>query len=76
MDCRDHQDHASLFPMIAAAAVAALSTAALFVFEIAPPRNTPPTTIGMVTSAAADRAGATVLPTHPAIKPKPISYTQ
>jgi hypothetical protein len=76
MDFRDQQNHASLLPMIAAAAVAALSTAALFVFEIAPLRHAPQSTIGMVTSAAVDRAGATVLPTNPAIKPKPISYTR
>ena len=75
MDFRDHQTHASLLPMITAAAIAALSTAALFVFEIAP-RHAPQNTIGMVTSAAAERAGATVLPTNPTIKPKPISYTR
>jgi hypothetical protein len=57
-----------------AAIVAVASTAALLLFEITPPKNAPQSTVGMVTSAAATRAGATVLPTAPTTRQESVRY--
>jgi hypothetical protein len=75
MSYRHDERYAGLGPMIAAI-VAVASTAALFVFEITPPKNLPQSTVGMVTSAAATRAGATVLPTAPATRQEPMRYVR
>jgi hypothetical protein len=73
MSYRHDERHAGLGPMIAAI-VAVASTAALFLFEITPPKNAPQSTVGMVTSAAATRAGATVLPTVPTTRQESVRY--
>ena len=54
-----------LRPALATAAVAVLATAVLVILEFNPPRNVLKGEPGMITSAAANRAGATVLPTDP-----------
>jgi hypothetical protein len=65
MNFRNEERRVGFGPVIAAATVAVASTAALFFFELTPPKNVSQSTVGMVTSAAATRAGATVLPTDP-----------
>jgi hypothetical protein len=75
MNYRNEERRVGLGPMIAAI-VAVASTAALFFFEITPPKNLPQSTVGMVTSAAATRAGATVLPTDPATRQESVRYTR
>jgi hypothetical protein len=53
----------SLIPFVVAVVVAVLGTAALFVLEFGTKDEVAGDGISMVTSAAADRAGATALPT-------------
>jgi len=65
MQARAADTRGRLVPVLATAAVAALATAALFLLEVHPPRNVRTGETGMITSAAASRAGATVLPTDP-----------
>ncbi|WP_426437887.1 hypothetical protein [Bradyrhizobium genosp. P] len=65
MQVRAIDPRGRLVPALATAAVAVLATTALFLLEIHPPRNVPTGSPGMITAAAADRAGATVLPTDP-----------
>ena len=74
MNYRHEERRAGFGPVIAAAVVAVASTAALYFFEITTPKNLPQETVGMVTSAAASRAGATVLPTDPATRQEPVRY--
>ena len=76
MNYRHEERRAGFGPVIAAAVVAVASTAALYFFEITSPKNVPQATVGMVTSAAATRAGATVLPTDPAIRQESVHYTR
>jgi hypothetical protein len=68
MNVRNEERRAGFGPVIAAAVVAVASTAALYFFEITPLRNAQQSTVGMVTSAAATRAGAIVRPTDPATR--------
>ncbi|MEN3348307.1 MAG: hypothetical protein V7632_1942 [Bradyrhizobium sp.] len=65
MQVRAADPRGRLLPAIAAATVAVLATTALFLLEFHPPRNVTVGQTGMITSAAASRAGATVLPTDP-----------
>ncbi|MCC8966479.1 hypothetical protein H8A95_30180 [Bradyrhizobium sp. Pear76] len=65
MQVRAADTRGRLVPAIATAAVAVLATVALVVLEFHPPRNVAAGEPGMITSAAANRAGATVLPTDP-----------
>lgn len=65
MQVRAADTRGRLVPAIAAAAVAVLATTALFILEVRPPRNVLSGEPGMITSAAASRAGATILPTDP-----------
>jgi hypothetical protein len=65
MQVRASDARGRLVPAIAAAAVAVLATAALFLLEFSPPRNVLRGEPSMITTAAATRAGATVLPTDP-----------
>ncbi|WP_050631674.1 hypothetical protein [Bradyrhizobium viridifuturi] len=65
MQVRAADTRGRLMPAIATAAVAVLATAALVILEFNPPRNVLKGETGMITSAAANRAGATVLPTDP-----------
>ncbi|MGX9431074.1 MULTISPECIES: hypothetical protein [Bradyrhizobium] len=65
MKVRAPETRGKFLPVIAAASVAVLATAALFLLEFTPPRDARATDPGMITSAAASRAGATVLPTDP-----------
>ncbi|MES5485183.1 hypothetical protein QMZ05_20745 [Bradyrhizobium sp. INPA03-11B] len=65
MQVRAADTRGRLVPALATAAVAVLATAALVVLEFNPPRNVLKGEPGMITSAAANRAGATVLPTDP-----------
>ncbi|MBR0932017.1 hypothetical protein [Bradyrhizobium jicamae] len=65
MQVRAADTRGRLVPAIAAAAVAVLATAALLLIEINPPRNEAVGEPGMITAAAANRAGATVRPTDP-----------
>jgi len=66
MQVRALDPRGRLVPAIATAAVPVLATAALVVLEFSPPRNVQAAAEpGMITSAAASRAGATVLPTDP-----------
>jgi hypothetical protein len=53
----------SLVPFVIAVVVAVLGTAAFFVLEFGPKDEIAENGISMVTSAAADRAGATARPT-------------
>ena len=53
----------SLIPFVVAVVVAVLGTAALFVLEFGTRDEVASNGISMVTSAAADRAGATARPT-------------
>jgi hypothetical protein len=76
MNYRHEERRAGFGPVIAAAVVAVASTAALYFFEITSPKNVPQATVGMVTSAAATRAGATVLPTDPAMREESVRYTR
>ena len=66
----------ALVPFVIAVLIAVLGTAALFVLEIGGRSEVADNGISMVTSAAADRAGATVLPTvdHIAVDQKRSSY--
>ncbi|OKO67194.1 hypothetical protein [Bradyrhizobium sp. NAS96.2] len=65
MQVRAADTRGRLVPALATAAVAVLATAALVILEFNPPRNVLKGEPGMITSAAANRAGATVLPTDP-----------
>ncbi|MGY4475632.1 hypothetical protein [Bradyrhizobium sp. USDA 3364] len=65
MQVRAADTRGRLVPAIATAAVAVLATAALVILEFNPPRNVLKGEPGMITEAAANRAGATVLPTDP-----------
>ncbi|WGR94391.1 hypothetical protein MTX26_33850 [Bradyrhizobium sp. ISRA443] len=65
MQVRASETRGRLVPALAAAAVAVLATAALFLLEFNPPRNVSVGDPGMITTAAANRAGAIVLPTDP-----------
>lgn len=65
MQVRAADTRGRLMPAIATAAVAVLATAVLVILEFNPPRNVLKGEPGMITSAAANRAGATVLPTDP-----------
>ncbi|PAY10121.1 hypothetical protein CK489_06155 [Bradyrhizobium sp. UFLA03-84] len=65
MQVRAADTRGRLWPAIATAAVAVLATAALVILEFQPPRNVATGEPGMITEAAANRAGATVLPTDP-----------
>ena len=65
MQVRAADPRGRLMPALAAAAVAVLATTALFLLEFHPPRNVAVGEPGMITSAAASRAGATILPTDP-----------
>ncbi|QPF85384.1 hypothetical protein IC762_03345 [Bradyrhizobium genosp. L] len=65
MQVRAADPRGRLVPMLAAAAIAVLATTVLFLFEFNPPRNVASGEPGMITSAAASRAGATILPTDP-----------
>jgi hypothetical protein len=65
MQVRATDPRGRLVPVLATAVAAVLATAALFLLEFNPPRNVPTGNPGMITSAAASRAGATVLPTDP-----------
>ena len=65
MQVRAADTRGRLMPAIATAAVAVLATAVLVILEFNPPRNVLKCEPGMITSAAANRAGATVLPTDP-----------
>ena len=65
MQVRAFDTRGRLVPALATAAVAVLATAALVILEFNPPRNVRSGEPGMITSAAANRAGATVLPTDP-----------
>jgi hypothetical protein len=76
MNYRHEERRAGFGPVIAAAIVAVASTAALYFFELTTPKNAPQSTVGMVTSAAATRAGATVLPTDPAIRQDAVHFTR
>ena len=76
MNYRHEERRAGFGPVIAAAVVAVASTAALYFFEITPPKNVPQDTVGMVTSAAATRAGAIVLPTDPTTREESVRYTR
>jgi hypothetical protein len=61
MKVRAPETRGKFLPVIAAATVAVLATAALFLLEFTPPRDVRAIDPGMI--AAASRAGATVLPT-------------
>ncbi len=76
MNYRNEERRAGFGPVIAAAIVAVASTAALYFFELTSPKNLPQDTVGMVTSAAATRAGATVLPTDPAARQGAVHFTR
>jgi hypothetical protein len=76
MNYRHEERRAGFGPVIAAAIVALASTAALYFFELTTPKNVPQSTVGMVTSAAATRAGATVLPTDPATRQQAVHITR
>ena len=65
MQVRAFDTRGRLVPALATAAVAVAATAALFLLEFNPPRNVQVGDPGMITTAAANRAGATVLPTDP-----------
>lgn len=65
MQVRAADTRGRLVPVLATAAVAVLATAALVILEFNPPRNMQAAGPGMITAAAAGRAGATVLPTDP-----------
>ncbi|WP_407149209.1 hypothetical protein [Bradyrhizobium sp. ORS 86] len=65
MQVRASDTRGRLVPALASAAVAVLATAALFILEFNPPRNVRVGDPGMITTAAASRAGAIVLPTDP-----------
>ncbi len=65
MNVRAPDTRGRFLPVLAAAIVAILATAALLLLELAPSRDARATDPGMITSAAASRAGATVLPTDP-----------
>lgn len=65
MQVRALDPRGRLVPALATAAVAVAATAALFIFEVHPPRNVQVGDPGMITTAAATRAGAIVLPTDP-----------
>ncbi|MFB9266700.1 hypothetical protein ACFFWD_26675 [Bradyrhizobium erythrophlei] len=65
MDVRAPDTRGRFLPVLAAATVAILATAALVALELAPSRDARATDPGMITSEAASRAGAIVLPTDP-----------
>jgi len=65
MQVRAPETRGRFVPVLIAAAVAALATAALFLLEFTPPREARATATGMTTATAVERAGATVLPTDP-----------
>ncbi|MBR0692094.1 hypothetical protein [Bradyrhizobium lablabi] len=65
MKTRARNPRGRFMPVVAATAVAALATAALFLFEFTPPSDAH-TSPGATTAAAVMRAGATLLPTDPA----------
>jgi hypothetical protein len=65
MQVRAFDPRGRLVPALATAAVAVLATAALILLEFTPRHDVRSPGPGMITSAAADRAGATVLPTDP-----------
>ncbi|KWV53123.1 hypothetical protein AS156_09085 [Bradyrhizobium macuxiense] len=65
MQVRAFDTRGRLVPVLATAAVAVAATAALFLLEFNPPRNVRVGDPGMITTAAANRAGAIVLPTDP-----------
>ncbi|KJC51713.1 hypothetical protein UP10_12670 [Bradyrhizobium sp. LTSPM299] len=65
MQVRAFDTRGRLVPALATAIVAVLATAALILLEFTPRHDVRAAGPGMITSAAADRAGATVLPTDP-----------
>ncbi len=65
MDARSQQQRAGFAPVIATAIVAIAGAAGFFFFALSPRTNLDHGGINMVTEAAAERAGATVLPTDP-----------
>jgi hypothetical protein len=76
MNTRSENSRAGLAPVIVAAVAAVAGLATIFLFEFSPPRNVATGTVGMVTSAAVERAGATVLPTDPAAHTRPAIFTR
>ena len=56
----------NLVPVMAAAVIAVVGTAALFFMDFGPNNEVKRNGISMITTAVVDRAGATALPTEPA----------
>jgi hypothetical protein len=75
MEVRAVDPRGRLVPALATAAVAVLATTVLLLLEFHPPRNVATGDPGMITSAAATRAGAIVLPTDP-ITTGSVRYTR